>query len=109
MTQTATQRLNRIKYYDTLYELVVTMPGRQPMLAGYGRHGQAGMLRLLRANGDIWATYIADDAPVTFAKGGRSCTFGSLDFRFSGRTEREAIQAGELPFFLRVMRKEVQP
>ena len=101
ITQAGTERLEQLKYRPTLYELVVTSPDHTPMLAGYGRHGQSGMLSLLRKNGEAWAKHIADNDPVTFAKGGRSCQFGKLEFRFSGRTEREAIMEGPLPFFLR--------
>ena len=105
ITQAGIERLERLKYRVTLYELVVTSPDRPTMLAGYGRHGQSGMLSLLRKNGEAWSKHIVDNDPVTFAKGGRSCQFGKLEFRFSGRTEREAIISGELPFFL----KEVTP
>ena len=100
-TQAGIERLERMKYRVTLYELVVTIPDHPTMLAGYGRHGQSGILSLLRKNGEAWSKHIADNDTVTFAKGGRSCQFGKLEFRFSGRTEREAIMEGPLPFFLR--------
>ena len=101
MKTQAIERLGQLKYRPTLYELVVTSPDHPTMLAGYGRHGQTGMLSLLRKNGEAWAKHMSNNDQVTFAKGGRSCQFGKLEFRFSGRTEREAIMEGPLPFFLR--------
>ena len=92
---TKEEKLNRIKNRSTKYELAVD--GKY--LAGYCNHGKHNILQMLRKNLDSWLKIIKEDDVMTFAKNGLSITTGDLTIKFTGRTQRQAIIEGELPWF----------
>lgn len=98
--RTKEQKLEDLYRRSTKYELVATSPDGQRVLAGYCSHGKNNILSMLRRNGEQWADRISADAVVTFAKDGRSAQIGPWEVSFSGRTQRESIILGELPFFV---------
>jgi len=96
---TTQEKLERIKLRGTLYEMVATLPNESRYLAGYCNHGKMNILKMLQKNGEEWAKRIGEKDMITFDKGGRIADMGNIKISFSGRTQREAIIAGELPWF----------
>ena len=94
------EKLESLRNRPTKYELIAVSPENQPVLAGYCSHGKNNILSMLRKNGEQWASRIKADDMVTFAKDGRSAQLGQWKVYFSGRTQREAIILGELPWFV---------
>lgn len=96
-------KLERLRHFGTRYEAVVVRPdGKQALLAYCGRHSMAGLREALcqRAQAVIAFLDAPAGAEVTYPRRGPqeiSITGGGV-VRFSGRTQREAIQAGELPY-----------
>ncbi len=98
--RTKEEKLESLRNRSTKYELVASGPDGQIVLAGYCSHGKNNILSMLRRNGEQWADRISADAMVTLAKDGRSAQLGPWKVYFSGRTQRESIILGELPFFV---------
>jgi len=92
---TKTEKLERLKNRATKYELAAD--GRY--LAGYCQHGKLNILRMLQKNGEAWAKRITKTDLITFEKNGKMATLGPFQIAFTGRTQREAISMGELPWF----------
>lgn len=99
LTHDQIRKLEQRKHRITLYELIAEAPGEAPVLAGYCQHGKYNILSMLRKHGEAWAQKMTDGDLLTFHKNGRGCQLGPIAIRFSGRTERDAIINGELPFF----------
>lgn len=102
MTPELTAKLARLKNFHTRYEIVATKDG-QKILAGYtARRGRRGLLGMLSMHAAAWTALTGDNA-IQFAKrtadGG---TMGGWKINFSGRTQREAILGGELPFITKL-------
>lgn len=95
---TTQDKLEQIKNRSTAYELVC-LAGKYYYLAGYTRKSKMGILTMLRKHGEKWAERISPDSLITFQKNGHSATLGQFTVYFSGRTQREAIIGGELPWF----------
>ena len=92
---TKEQKLEALRNRRTKYELAAN----EKYLAGYCQHGKLNILRMLQKNGEAWAKRIKKDDLIEFDKNGRSATLGSFRIAFTGRTQREAISIGELPWF----------
>jgi len=92
---TKREKLERLKNRRTKYELAAD--GKY--LAGYCLYGKNNILNMLRHNGQAWATRINEKDMVVFAKNGKSAQLGRFFIAFTGRTQREAICNGELPWF----------
>jgi hypothetical protein len=99
--QTATDRLEALAHYATRYEVVLTN-GTKSFLLGYtARHSRAGLVDVLIARGPAVAARVgmSDEHFINF----KTWKWPGLDVsngwlvRFSRRTQREAIVAGELP------------
>ena len=99
---TTIEKLERIKNRTTKYELVaVNKTTGQKLLVGDTRKGRAGLFAMVQKN--------AADAVRIFGNGvdniefgtkvSDGATMGDWVIKFSGRTQREAIIAGELNFF----------
>ena len=83
----------------TLYELVSVSPRGKKMLAGYAlRKSRKGLLAMVSKNGQAWADATGTEE-LTFVKSGAEATMGRWRFYFSGRTERDAMDEGELSWF----------
>ena len=82
----------------TRYELAAQHEDRRVLIGYTPRKGGAGMLAMLRARGPAVAALFGTEI-ITFAKrvGDGATTATGWTIRFTGRTQREAIQMGELP------------
>jgi hypothetical protein len=94
------ERLERLRNRATLYELAMTR-GEECILVAYSRlKGRRDIFNLVTADhrvGPIMARTGADH--IEFARRtADGATMGEWAIRFTGRTEREAIIAGELPY-----------
>lgn len=96
MEATLKRRLEALKYRTTLYELVIEKDGKR-YLAGYCRKGRNGLFGMLAKNAEKIAALFGDT--VTFAKRASDGAYiNGWHVHFTGRTERECIIEGELPF-----------
>ena len=104
LTDEQRAKLARLHNRATKYELTGTNSETGArFLFGYSRKGRAGLLSMLQKNGAAVAEFCGADA-VQFGKSAAAgASIGVWRFQFSGRTQREAIQAGELPFFLEAL------
>jgi len=99
-------RLERLKHYSTRYELVAAHPDGRKILVGYTRKGRDGLLSMMRKNGPAWVKFSGCE-DIHFAKRtAEGATSGDWKVNFSGRTQREAIMNGELPFFPQIVRAQ---
>lgn len=92
---TIEQRLRRIHNRRTLYEIIIEK-GEERYLVQYASKSRNAILRGLRRHGEAIAARFGDT--VTFARRSADGAYvGDWHVRYSGRTEREAIIAGEYP------------
>jgi len=94
-------RLDRLANFATRYEAVLTLPdGRKWLVAYCGRKSRAGLLAAVRERGKaILARLPAEAADGDLLwKGGRFVFTGGTTIAWSGRTQRDAICNGELPY-----------
>jgi hypothetical protein len=98
MTENQNIRLEQIKNRATRYELVLRKAGHELRLAYTRRKNRAGMLDMIWRNS---AELVSFTGAQEFKLGAdkRSAIMGEWLVAFSGRTERDAILAGELPWF----------
>ena len=99
---TKLEKLEHLKNRRTYYELAAD--GKY--LAGYCLHGKKNILDMLRKNGEAWAKRITEGDLIEFNNNGRSATLGRFIITFTGRTQREAISRGELPWFEEIPTEE---
>lgn len=98
---TMQQKLERIKRYRTLYEIALFRPGKPLMLVAYGdksftRVYAAASNRLDRIH------LATDGAPVAVYRVNAAPHQNEPYVYATGRTHREAIIAGELPYLPRI-------
>ena len=97
---TTAEQLERIKHYATRYELAAEHPdGRKIRVLYTSRKGRAGILAALRQRFAVLAPILGDGQAIPIQWGKRAadgCTAGQWRIRFTGRTQRDAIIAGEL-------------
>jgi hypothetical protein len=91
-------------YHRSKYETILTAPdGRRFLLLYTGRRSLRGLLDCCRQRGAELVERIGLDDSARCNRGGRG-RFPALDFgngwtaEFSGRTQLEARQSGELPW-----------
>jgi hypothetical protein len=99
MTEKQTAKLEALKNYATSYELVLTNldSGEKRRLCYTSKKNRVGLFSAIHKNGtELVAFCGAEDFKMT---GKASATIGRWSVAFSGRTQREAIQAGELRWF----------
>ena len=92
---TKEDKLESLRYRPTKYELA--LDGK--ILAGYTRRSKMGILTMLRKNGESWAKRLNADDRITFDKSGQYANLGKYQIKVTGRTQRDAIIEGELPWF----------
>jgi hypothetical protein len=98
LTERQIRRLESIKNYHTQYEVLLIGPDGQNILIGYtSRHTRKGLLDLLRRHPDAVINLVGGDAKTTYGRKMLSFSSG-WTAKFSGRTERDAILYGEMPF-----------
>jgi len=100
LTAHQTDRLNSRYLHATRYEVVCSHPDGRRFLVGYllGRSG-SGLFRLVRAAGPRIVNRCGLDENATFRlERGRNAraVIGEWVAEITGRTERDAILAGEL-------------
>lgn len=100
-------KVARLARYSTKYEVTLEHDGRTYLVGYTGRQSKQGLLDRMHAAGPaiLRITAMPDDATVRMvdAISGHARTFALVfsqgsRIRFSGRTQRDAILAGELPF-----------
>jgi hypothetical protein len=95
---TTEEKLARLKNRNTRYEIVLTNGTNAKYLVLYtAQHSQSGLRAAVRQRYGAVLAVTGGECPLA-AK--RSDIFKGNEWRcfFSGRTQREAIIAGELPF-----------
>lgn len=99
------QRLKSLKYHATKYEIVATHKDGRKVLVGYTpRKGRQGLWAMVAKNATAWIAF-SGEGSLTFAKrAADGATAGDWNINFSGRTQRDAIINGELPFFAKEAR-----
>ena len=100
MTDEQMRKLVALQNYGTRYEAVVIRgDGERRLLAYCGRHSRRGLIDALQNRAEIAIKFlgIGADARMTLAKDAISLTGGGM-VKFTGRTQRDAIMSGELPY-----------
>jgi hypothetical protein len=100
LTPEQVRKLERIKFHPTRYEIELVKPDGTAMLVCYSsRRSISGLLRAMR---DRWAQIVraGNISGIGYRIGkARAYSFeNGVVIRFSGRTQRDAIMRGELPF-----------
>lgn len=97
---TTTEKLSRLKNYGTRYEIVAECAGHETLLIAYtGRKSFRGLLDAVRNHGPKLVEITEASENVNAKREGQSLLLGNgWRFRFSGRTQREAILLGEHTF-----------
>lgn len=97
MTESQTAKLEAIKNRATRYELVLERGAERFRLCYTSRKNRRGMIDAIFRNGKELGAF-SGSQDVRFGHGA-TAQLGDWAVRFSGRTQREAIQAGELAWF----------
>lgn len=101
---TRLDRLERLRNHSTKYEVVAetsSQYGKRYLIAYTSRRSRHGLLKACQSKGEaiIKAFGITDnDQFIPSPKAADGFRIGVWQFRFSGRTQREAIMQGELPW-----------
>jgi hypothetical protein len=97
MTTSQTEKLESLRNFGTRYELVLERGAERFRLCYTGRKNRRGMIdAIFRLGAELGA--FTGQKEVRFGKGA-TAQLGDWAVRFSGRTQREAIIAGELAWF----------
>lgn len=100
LTETQIAKLERLRFHATRYEIELTTAAGAKWLVAYTpRRNFRGPLAAVQQRGSaiLRVAGMPDDATVT--RDGASLRFGDGSvIRFSGRTQRDAISNGELPY-----------
>lgn len=102
MTDTQITKLERLSNHPTRYELVLSneATGQRFRLAYILRKNRSGLIDAIRRNGAELEAFTGSTTFDLSKKGHPAAAqLGSWRASFSGRTQREAIQAGELRWF----------
>lgn len=100
LTSTQETALKRLSRYATKYEIVASHADGRHVFIGYsGQRSKHGLLRMLQHNGElnIARLGLTDESKVASLPNSR-IQVGDWIVAFSGRTQREAITAGEMPW-----------
>jgi hypothetical protein len=104
LTTNQIDSLARLTNYHTRYEVVATNMHRT-ILAGYtSRKSRSGLLATVRMHSEAWVELTGDNALSWGRRASDGAAIGEWVIRFSGRTQREAIIEGELPFIAEAVR-----
>lgn len=92
------KKLERIKHRSTLYELILEGNGKRYLVAYAPKSGaQLCRTAFARAEMIVKAAGIPENQPWYLTQSDKATTAGFV-IRYSGRTQRDAIIEGELPF-----------
>lgn len=96
---TLTEKLAKIQRYATRYEVVAVNGDRQILIGYTPRKSFRGMFDMACKNGPDVAKALGLDCSQSNKRSGLTLDFrNGWVLKFSGRTQREAYIAGELPF-----------
>jgi hypothetical protein len=100
MTDEQMRKLTALQNYGTRYEAVVIRGDGERRRLGYlGRHSRRGLSAALNTCArDVIAFLGVPETARVKAVGAWLAIDGGATVEFSGRTQREAITAGELPY-----------
>ena len=100
LTTEQVAKLTRLQNHATRYEAVVERhDGTKRLLAYSGRKSRQGLLAAIRQRGQAVLAFLAlsETDQMTWEKGAFALGTGNA-IRWSGRTQRDAIMEGELPY-----------
>jgi len=101
------ERLERLKNYRTRYELAA-IRGDQKILISYtSRPNRRGIWDSLYARAAAVVALTGVDIAKPAGKSSKGLIMGDWSIRFTGRTQREAIIGGELPYVGTIQQAEV--
>lgn len=94
------KRLERLKYYSSSYEIALIGPEGKQLVAYTSRRSRRGLLDVIfeAARGKAIVA-ITGEEQFRIEKGAK-LALGAWRIEFTGRTKRQAILEGELPFIL---------
>lgn len=102
LTDQQQRQLERIKYYATRYEVRLTLPdGRARLVCYTPRKNKTGLLIAMQERGEkILALMpeMPEDSRLTYNKARGFIMGNGASVAFSGRTQRDAIMSGALPY-----------
>ena len=102
LTDQQQRQLERIKYYATRYEVRLTLPDGRAMLVCYTeRKSKAGLYSCLQNRGKAILALMPEmpeDSRLTYNKAQGFALGNGASVAFSGRTQRDAIMSGALPY-----------
>ena len=97
MKRTKEERLARLKNYRTRYEVVLTNGTDKYLVLYTSRRSKMGLCLAVQQRSDA-VSLITNGINPWLSKRGDTSHPGEWSVLFSGRTQREAITDGELPF-----------
>lgn len=95
---TKQEHLNAICGRATLYELAAIRGDQRILIAYCGRRGRGGILAACRKRGAALVALTGAESIGFASQAADGATMGEWGIRFTGRTQRDAIQAGELAY-----------
>jgi hypothetical protein len=102
LTDQQRRQLERIQHHATRYEVRLVLPDGRAMLVCYTpRKSKAGLLDALQSRGKAILAHMPDmpeDSRLTYDKAQGFSLGNGARVAFSGRTQRDAIMAGALPY-----------
>lgn len=101
LTETQIRQLARIQHYATRYELAAVRGNERVLICYTERKNRSGLWSAISSNRAEPLCRLTGAEEITFGK--RAADGGMMgDWKivFTGRTQRPAILAGELPFLL---------
>lgn len=97
-----TASLDALRNYRTRYEAALIFPdGRRMLVAYVTRHTKAGLLDAIRARGKAILAQmpnLSDDAVMTYSKARGFDLGNGCRVAWTGRTQRDALCGGALPY-----------
>lgn len=100
---TTTEKLNRLHNGPTRYELVAEKGDERILIAYSMRTGRRALLTAAQKHGHALLAMMKldDNTKFEFLKpAAKGAKVGDWTIRFSGRTQRDAISNGELPWIV---------
>ena len=99
LTDVQQRRLARCRNRRTLYELAVKHADGRAVLLGYcDRHSRNMLYRVACKHGPKLAALTGAESLTFGAKSRDGATIGDWSIVWTGRTQRDAIMEGELPY-----------
>jgi hypothetical protein len=110
MDQKTAEKLERLRRFHTRYEISATR-GAERVLVGYTmRKGRRGLYSMCEHNAEAFDKFFGKDFRWNKRAADGLTTDSGWLVNFSGRTQRDCILSGELPFFVKlVSQREREP